>query len=1113
TNTITITSTDGAATLPPDAALVGGTKDFTLTLNTVGVWTITASNVGGPPPTAGTSASITAASITITPATGGGAISADDSTSGAWTALTGPLYGEAASANVGTGTIIMNAPSGFIFDVGGTAPTVLVTRIAGAGANSRNINAVASGTSLAITSISTTQITFTVTSSSNTGVTNSLTWQNVRVRPNISYPLATGDITKSGTASMVGVTNGSTNFGTLTEILGAPKSWSGLGDGISWNDPANWSPAGVPTGSNDVTIGANTINVNISTLAHDVTINNASANVTIPAGISLSVTNNFAQSNGTFNIATAFPTVIGTTSITGGTIGYTDAGAQSIALQTYNNLVLSGSGVKTFASGTTNITGDLTFGGSASADAITNTTTINYNGSGAQVVGAMDYYDVALANAGTKTFASGISRIANTFTIGGTASADAITNSATIEYNGAGTQTVNAINYHHLTLATSGTKTFAAGTTGIAGVLSLTGSAAADATTNSATILYNGAGAQNVNAISYHHLTLATSGVKSFVTGTTTVAGTLSITGTATADASANGTTVDYNGSGPQSILAFNYYNLTSSSSGARTLASSGTIGVAGTFTKGSNLYTVTGSTIDYNGTGAQNVIDFTYNNLTISGTGTSTLLGTATVAGDLTISGGTFDLTSFAANRTSPGGTLTIAAICTLRIGGVGTSLPTNYTTHAFDPTSKIEYYGTNQLLPAGTYDNLNISGAGTTVTLGASISIIGDLTITDGTLDLSTFTANRTTSGGTLSVGSGGTLIIGGTNPLPVNYTTVTLDPASTVEYAGTSHTIAAVQYGDLTVSSSGAITLQSSGTIGIAGTFTAGTGTYTTSGSTVDFNNATGGQTIPAIDYYNLTISNTSGVNTLVGTVGVSNLFTPSAGALTSAGTSTVDFNNATGGQSIPAFNYYNLTISNTSGVNTLVGTINVSNIFSPSAGALTSAGTSTMVFNGSGAQTIPAMTYYNLTLSGAADTSAANAKTAAGTIIVSNILTIDAGNTFEMSSYSSSSFGGSSVNSGKIKWSASNAYVPGTGVTEFYGSSATTVAPGTNYGNILITGSGTMTVSGAVTATGGDASVGVTVSSNLTISGTGVLTITGMDLNNDGIITNNGTINVP
>ena len=49
------------------------------------------------------------------------------------------------------------------------------------------------------------------------------------------------------------------------------------------------------------------------------------------------------------------------------------------------------------------------------------------------------------------------------------------------------------------------------------------------------------------------------------------------------------GSTINFNGAGAQTIPAFNYNNLTSSSTGARTLAGAGTIGVAGTFTPGTN--------------------------------------------------------------------------------------------------------------------------------------------------------------------------------------------------------------------------------------------------------------------------------------------------------------------------------------------------------------------------------------------------------------------------------------------------------------------------------------------------------------------------------------------
>jgi len=159
------------------------------------------------------------ATAIVTPATGGSSISAD-TTGGAYTSLTGPAIAEGLVSEINTGTIILNVPSGFVFDTGGTAPTVLVTRIAGSGADTRNINDVPSGTSIAVT-ISTTQITFTVTGATSNGVRNSLTWQNVRVRPAAGTPLASGNITKTGTSAISGITNGTSNFGTLTEVVGA----------------------------------------------------------------------------------------------------------------------------------------------------------------------------------------------------------------------------------------------------------------------------------------------------------------------------------------------------------------------------------------------------------------------------------------------------------------------------------------------------------------------------------------------------------------------------------------------------------------------------------------------------------------------------------------------------------------------------------------------------------------------------------------------------------------------------------------------------------------------------------------------------------------------------
>src|SRR5262249_9349312 len=83
--------------------------------------------------------------------------------------------------------------------------------------------------------------------------------------------------------------------------------------------------------------------------------------------------------------------------------------------------------------------------------------------------------------------------------------------------------------------------------------------------------------------------------------------------------------TVNYNqASDGQNVRAFNYGNLTFSNFN-KVLEPSGTIGIAGTFTPGSATgHTITGSTINFNGAGAQTINAFNFNNLTISGARTT---------------------------------------------------------------------------------------------------------------------------------------------------------------------------------------------------------------------------------------------------------------------------------------------------------------------------------------------------------------------------------------------------------------------------------------------------------------------------------------------------------
>ncbi|MFN8249604.1 MAG: endonuclease [Ferruginibacter sp.] len=109
--------------------------------------------------------------------------------------------------------------------------------------------------------------------------------------------------------------------------------------------------------------------------------------------------------------------------------------------------------------------------------------------------------------------------------------------------------------------------------------------------------------------------------------------------------------TVDFAGTQSQTIGAFNYGHLTSTSTGARVLTSSGIIGVVGIFSPGTNPYTVTGSTMSFNGSN-QVIPVFNgstgYNNLSVTQlTGNATAGGNLTVSGTLTLNSGSFMLGS----------------------------------------------------------------------------------------------------------------------------------------------------------------------------------------------------------------------------------------------------------------------------------------------------------------------------------------------------------------------------------------------------------------------------------------------------------------------------------
>ncbi|MDV7399441.1 hypothetical protein RZS08_48965, partial [Arthrospira platensis SPKY1] len=85
---------------------------------------------------------------------------------------------------------------------------------------------------------------------------------------------------------------------------------------------------------------------------------------------------------------------------------------------------------------------------------------------------------------------------------------------------------------------------------------------------------------------------------------------------------------------------------------------------------------------------------------------------------------------------------------------------------------TSNLRNLTFNSPLTFVLQNNVIINGSGS-----------NSLTITQGTVDLGSFTINRSANGGTLTLGNGGALRIGGTNGFPTNYATHAIDALSTV------------------------------------------------------------------------------------------------------------------------------------------------------------------------------------------------------------------------------------------------------------------------------------------------------------------------------------------
>jgi hypothetical protein len=456
-------------------------------------------------------------------------------------------------------------------------------------------------------------------------------------------------------------------------------------------------------------------------------------------------------------------------------IEFIGTGAQTVPAMPYYNLVIAsdrGANDVTFQPGTIDIAGAFlplaTFtapsGGTAGNYVVTGTT-FDYNGA-AQTVSSFIYDNLSLDGSGTKTISTSNSSgpspavaIAGDLTINPTVAVDTLSTKSNIEFIGTGAQTVPAMQYYNLVIATdrgANDVTFQPGTIEIAGgfaplatFTAPSGGTAGNYALAGTTFDYNGA-AQTVSSFIYNNLSLEGSGTKTISTSNSSgpspavmIAGAFSVNPAVTVDALSTKSNIEFVGSGAQTVPAMQYYNLVvASERGANNVTfQPGTIKIAGTFvplatftapsggTAGS--YVLTGTTFEYDGDGSslQSIAAFGYNNLTIDPR-----------AGSVTfISINSSDI--FGIRGAFQPGALTSGGGYTLADSSSGT-----YSTFIFSGSAA----QTVPAVPGADYANLAVYNA-SGISLGGNITVDDTLTLRSGIVN---------TAGNTLTVGSAGSI-----------------------------------------------------------------------------------------------------------------------------------------------------------------------------------------------------------------------------------------------------------------------------------------------------------------------------------------------------------------
>lgn len=500
------------------------------------------------------------------------------------------------------------------------------------------------------------------------------------------------------------------------------------------------------------------------------TIYGTGGTLSLGSGLTHTFTGTITRTAGTLDCGSSYLKVGGSFSGTAatfttgtGTVEYYKAGTQTGAPVVYNNLILSGTSAKTFAT-TPTVNGVLTLAGT-NTSIIVSTGVVTYGTNATLKYSKTAIYTATAEEWITLFAATGGVVIDNTGTI--------TLNTAKV-FNASVPLTINS----GATLATANwSLTFGGNYINNGGTLTA-GSSTIDITN-----------------------TMATQSIAGF---TTTGLVTMSKTaGIATFGGAVNGGALTINGSGGTlnlgTSLTHAFSGLVTLTAGTLNGGSSTTINVnlvaAPAWTNTAGVFVPNTGTVNFGGAGNQSItgtLTTTFNNLTISGSGIKTLTKVPIVNGTLSMEGT---------------GTAVVSVAPTY---GLAAKLQYNRTL--------AQVAGAEWITPFVATGGISVINTGL-VTCTTSAKVFGasvPLSVANssgGGLDNGGYAIS---GGGTLTVANGATLYLSGTSAFPSGFATNTLVVSSTVNYSGTAQPVAIQNYGNLSLSGSGTKTFAGATTI---------------------------------------------------------------------------------------------------------------------------------------------------------------------------------------------------------------------------------------------------------------------------------------------------------